>query len=168
MNEVRVYGGGAVFASISERFGFLFCGLGMFFGMETVNGAGAGWQSLMAILTSSASNSASDDVGEDAVEDVRIDKVELLDFRVTMTLRQNCLYTRRASFLLCSSKPSQEQSCNCCASLAARGTRFGENLVSMGRRGFRILVPTAAASRAVEGARVAGSTRRAGGLWATT
>ena len=80
-----------MFASISDKLGFRHCGLGMFFGIETVNGAGAGWQSLMAILTSPSSNSASDSVGEDAVEDVRIDKAWLPDFRVTMTLRQNCL-----------------------------------------------------------------------------
>jgi hypothetical protein len=42
MNEVSVYGGGAVFASISDRFGFRHCGLEMFFGIETVNGAGVG------------------------------------------------------------------------------------------------------------------------------
>jgi hypothetical protein len=64
----------------------------MFFGIETVSGAGAGWQSLMAILTSPSSNSASDSVGEEeAVDDVRIDRAWLPDFRVTMTLRQNCL-----------------------------------------------------------------------------
>jgi hypothetical protein len=45
----------------------------------------------MAILTSLASNSASEDIGEDAVEDVRIERAWLPDFRVTITLRQNCL-----------------------------------------------------------------------------
>jgi hypothetical protein len=121
-NWLDVYGGGAVFASISDRFGLRQWGLGMFLGMETVKGAG--WQSVMAILVSWSSNSASDCAGEDAVEEVRIDKAWLPDFRVTMTLLQNCLYARRASFLLWSSKPSQEHSCNCCASLTASGTRF--------------------------------------------
>lgn len=75
---------------ISCRFGFRHCGLGMFLGIETVSGAG--WQSDRAILTSRASKSASEGVGEDeAVESVRMDRAWLPDLRVTMTLRQNCL-----------------------------------------------------------------------------
>jgi hypothetical protein len=77
-----------VFASISERFGFRHCGLGMFLGIETVRGVG--WTSLMAILTSS-SNSASEDVGEEAVDDVLIERAWVPDFRVIITLLQNCL-----------------------------------------------------------------------------
>lgn len=62
-------------ASISERFGFRHCGLGMFLGIETVSGEGVGCTSLMAILTSSSSKSASDDVGEEeAVEEVFIER----------------------------------------------------------------------------------------------
>jgi hypothetical protein len=63
----------------------------MFLGIETVNGAG--WVSVMAMLTSSwASKSASEGVGEgDGVEAVRMDRAWLPDFLVTMTLRQNCL-----------------------------------------------------------------------------
>ena len=75
-------------ARISDKFGFRHCGLGMFFGIETVNDVG--WQSLMAILASS-SNSASDDVGEEAVEDVFIGNAWLPGFRVIITLLQNCL-----------------------------------------------------------------------------
>lgn len=40
IKELNVYGGGAVLARISERFGFRYCGVGMFFGIETVRGAG--------------------------------------------------------------------------------------------------------------------------------
>jgi|TARA_R110002003_G_scaffold38_8_gene2349 hypothetical protein len=61
----------------------------MFFGIETVSGVG--WTSLMAILTSPSSKSASDEVGEEAVEDVLIDKAWLPGFRVIITLLQNCL-----------------------------------------------------------------------------
>jgi hypothetical protein len=62
----------------------------MFLGIETVNGAGV--QSVMAMLTSGASKSASDDVGEDgAVESVRMDRAWLPGLRVTMTLFQKCL-----------------------------------------------------------------------------
>jgi hypothetical protein len=45
----------------------------------------------MAILTSSPSNSASDEVGDEAVEDVLIERALLPDFRVIMALLQNCL-----------------------------------------------------------------------------
>lgn len=76
-------------ASISERFGFRHCGLGMFLGIDTVSGAG--WMSLMAILTSSSSKSASEDAGEDTVEAVLIERPWLPGFRVIITLLQNCL-----------------------------------------------------------------------------
>jgi hypothetical protein len=42
-------------------------------------------------LTSWSSNSASDDAGEETVEDVLIDKAWLPDFRVIITFLQNCL-----------------------------------------------------------------------------
>lgn len=76
-------------ASISERFGFRHCGLGMFLGIETVSGAG--WMSLMAILESSSSNSTSDDAGEETVEVVFIESRWVPGFRVIITLLQNCL-----------------------------------------------------------------------------
>ena len=76
-------------ARISERFGFRHCGLRMFLGIETVRGAG--WMSAMAILTSSASNSASDEAGEETVEAVFIERPWLPCFRVTITLLKNCL-----------------------------------------------------------------------------
>jgi len=70
MKELSVYGGGAVLARISDRFGFRYCGLGMFFGIETVSGVG--WTSLMAILMSSASKSATEEVGDEEAESVRM------------------------------------------------------------------------------------------------
>ena len=76
MKEVSVYGGGAVLLSISARLGFRHCGLGMFLGIETVNGAGCGWQSLMAIFAFCSSKSSCDGVGElEAVDEVLIDSV---------------------------------------------------------------------------------------------
>lgn len=89
MKEDNVYGGGALLARISARLGFRLCGLGMFFGIETVNGAF--WQSESPILRSSPSNSSRDDVGEDMVEFVRIDNAVGSGFRDIITLLQNCL-----------------------------------------------------------------------------
>lgn len=43
MKELNVQGGGAVFASISARFGLRLQGLGIFLGIETVSGCVAGW-----------------------------------------------------------------------------------------------------------------------------
>lgn len=74
MKELSVHGGGAVFARISWRFGRLLQALGIFLGIDTVKGRGAGETSLMVILVSSSSPSTVEVVGEDAVEDdVRID-----------------------------------------------------------------------------------------------
>lgn len=61
----------------------------MFLGIETVSGVGC--MSLMAILTSSSSESASDEVGEEAVEAVLIERVWVPVFRVIITLLQMCL-----------------------------------------------------------------------------
>lgn len=89
MKEDNVYGGGALLARISARLGFRLCGLGMFLGIETVNGAF--WQSERAILISSPSNSSRDDAGEDIVELVRIDRAWGSGLRDIITLLQNCL-----------------------------------------------------------------------------
>jgi hypothetical protein len=89
MKEDNVYGGGALLARISARLGFRLCGLGMFFGIETVKGAF--WQSERAILMSSLSNSARDDAGDEMVELVRIESGAGSGFLVIITLRQNCL-----------------------------------------------------------------------------
>lgn len=80
-----------MFARISDKLGFRHCGLVMFLGIETVKGAGC--ISLMAILMSSPSNSATDDVGDEAVDEVLIESGAgwVPDFRVIITLRQNCL-----------------------------------------------------------------------------
>lgn len=62
----------------------------MFLGMETVSGVG--WTSLMAILTSTSSKSASEEVGDEAVDEVRMERAAWVPgFRVIITLRQNCL-----------------------------------------------------------------------------
>jgi hypothetical protein len=89
MNEDNVYGGGALLARISARLGFRLWGLGMFFGMETVNGAF--WQSESAILESSSSKSSRDDAGDEMVELVRIERTVGSGFRDIITLLQNCL-----------------------------------------------------------------------------
>lgn len=75
MKEVRVHGGGAVFARISERFGLRLHAEGIFFGIETVRGRAKGGDSVMDMATSSSSSSIVEVVGEEAVEeDVLIDK----------------------------------------------------------------------------------------------
>lgn len=86
-----MYGGGALLARISARLGFRLCGLGIFFGMETVNGALG--ESERAILISSPSNSSRDEAGDETVEVelVRIDSAVGSDLRDIITLRQNCL-----------------------------------------------------------------------------
>ena len=89
MKDDNVYGGGALLARISARLGFRLWGLGMFFGIETVNGAF--WQSERAILISSASNSSRDDAGDEMVELVRIESAVGSGFLDIITLRQNCL-----------------------------------------------------------------------------
>lgn len=160
MKDVSVYGGGAVLARISARLGFRPWGLGMFFGIETVSGAG--WQSTMAILESifrsSSSNSTMDAVGEEAVDDVLIDSdIWLADFRETMTPLQNCLYTRRAVLLLWSSKPSQEQHCgrNCCASLSV--VQDADRASNSGTMRGGVIAAVTVASRSEEGTREAGN-----------
>jgi hypothetical protein len=89
MKEDNVYGGGALLARISARFGFRLCGLGMFFGMETVKGAF--WQSERAILMSSPSKSSRDEAGEEMVELVRMDRGLGSGLRDIITLLRNCL-----------------------------------------------------------------------------
>lgn len=77
---------------------------------------------------SSSSASTVEVVGEEAIEDdVFIDNELPPTFREFITLLHNCLYARRASVLLCWSKPVQEQKSvrNGCASLTINGgTRF--------------------------------------------
>ena len=101
MNELRVHGGGAVFARISDRFGLRLQAFWMFFGIDTVSGRGAGDTSDMAILVSSSSVPTVDVVGDEAIdEDVLIDSDWPPAFREFITLLHSCLYARRASVLL--------------------------------------------------------------------
>ena len=120
MKELRVYGGCAVLARISERLGLRWvCDV---FGIDTVRGLGGWWYSEAAIFWFWYSNSMDIVNGDDAVEEgaegIRI-AGETLSFREFMTLLCSCLYTLRAVFLLWLSKPSQEQNWagNWCASL---------------------------------------------------
>jgi hypothetical protein len=82
MKDVSVHGGGAVFARISARLGLRLQGVGMFFGIETVNGRGEAEQSVIDMSSSLIVLI----VGDEAVEeDV------FIDFRELMALLRSCL-----------------------------------------------------------------------------
>lgn len=116
MNLLRVHGGGAVFARISERLGLRLQEFGMVWGIETVRGL----VEASVILVSSSSPSTVEEVGEEAAEEV-VDIMGLEpNLRAFMTDFHRCLYRLRASGWVWSWVPEQEQKSGLsgCASLS--------------------------------------------------